>query len=200
MLRVGLTGGLASGKSTVGRMLADRGAAVFDADELVRELYRPGGAAERAARDLFGAAVLDENGAVDRVRVAEIVFRDPGKRHALEARIHPIVREERERRFGQAAWAGARVAVCEASLLFETGTEGEYDRVLLVVAPEQTRIQRWIARGGTEEDARRRLAAQIAPEEAARRAHEVIVNDGSPEALRRQVEEVWERWLALEGN
>ncbi|HTY42600.1 MAG TPA: dephospho-CoA kinase [Thermoanaerobaculia bacterium] len=200
MLRVGLTGGLASGKSTVGRMLADRGAAVFDADELVRDLYRPGGAAERAARDLFGAAVLDENGAVDRVRVAEIVFRDPGKRHALEARIHPIVREERERRFGQAAWAGARVAVCEASLLFETGTEGEYDRVLLVVAPEQTRIQRWIARGGTEEDARRRLAAQIAPEEAARRAHEVIVNDGSPEALRRQVEEVWERWLALEGN
>ena len=200
MLRVGLTGGLASGKSTVARMLADRGAAVFDADALVRDLYQPGGAADHAARDLFGADVLDASGAVDRVKVAEIVFRDPAKRHALEARIHPIVREERERRFGQAAWAGARVAVCEASLLFEARTEDEYDRVLLVTAPEDERVRRWTARGGTEEDARRRIAAQMPSEEAARRADDVIVNGGSPEELRRQVEEVWERWLAAEGN
>jgi len=200
MLRIGLTGGLASGKSTVARMLADRGAAVFDADELVRELYRPGGAADHAARDLFGPEVLDGSGAVDRMRVAEIVFRDPAMRHALEARIHPIVREERERRFGQAAWAGARVAVCEASLLFEAGTEDEYDRVLLVTAPEEERVRRWTARGGSEEDARRRIAAQIIAEEAARRADDVIVNFGSPEDLRRQVEEVWTRWLSLEGN
>lgn len=200
MLRVGLTGGLASGKSTVARMLADRGAAVFDADALVRDLYQPGGAADHAARDLFGADVLDASGAVDRARVAEIVFRDPARRHALEARIHPIVREERERRFGQAAWAGARVAVCEASLLFEARTEDEYDRVLLVTAPEAERVRRWTARGGTEEDARRRIAAQMPAEEAARRADDVIVNAGSPEELRRQVEEVWARWLAAEGN
>ncbi|MGE5413795.1 MAG: dephospho-CoA kinase [Syntrophomonadaceae bacterium] len=200
MLRVGLTGGLASGKSTVARMLADRGAAVFDADELVRELYHPGGAADHAARDLFGKDVLDHSGAVDRMRVAEIVFREPAKRHALEARIHPIVSEERERRFGQAAWAGARVAVCEASLLLEAGTEREYDRVLLVTAPEEERVRRWVSRGGTEEDARRRIAAQLPAEEAATRADDVIVNAGTPEDLRRQVEEVWKRWLALEGN
>lgn len=200
MLRIGLTGGLASGKSTVARMLADRGAAVFDADALVRELYHPGGAADHAARDLFGADVLDATGAVDRMKIAEIVFRDPSRRHALEARIHPIVREERERRFGQAAWAGAKAAVCEASLLFEAGTEGEYDRVLLVTAPEEERVRRWAARGGTEEDARRRIAAQMSVEEAARRADDVIVNGGSPEELRRQVEEVWRRWLAVEGN
>jgi dephospho-CoA kinase len=200
MLRVGLTGGLASGKSTVARMLADRGAAVFDADALVRDLYQPGGAADHAARDLFGAEVLDASGAVDRVKVAEIVFRDPARRHALEARIHPIVREERERRFGQAAWAGARVAVCEASLLFEARTEDEYDRVLLVTAPEEERVRRWAARGGTEEDARHRIAAQLPPEEAARRADDVIVNGGSPEELRRQVEDVWSRWLSDEGN
>ncbi|HYX19367.1 MAG TPA: dephospho-CoA kinase [Thermoanaerobaculia bacterium] len=200
MLRVGLTGGLASGKSTVARMLADRGAAVFDADALVRDLYQPGGAADHAARDLFGAEVLDASGAVDRVKVAEIVFRDPARRHALEARIHPIVREERERRFGQAAWAGARVAVCEASLLFEARTEDEYDRVLLVTAPEEERVRRWAARGGTEEDARHRIAAQMPPEEAARRADDVIVNGGSPEELRRQVEDVWSRWLSDEGN
>ena len=200
MLRVGLTGGLASGKSTVARMLADRGAAVFDADALVREMYQPGGAADHAARDLFGAEVLDAAGAVDRMKIAEIVFRDPARRHALEARIHPIVREERERRFGQAAWAGAKAAVCEATLLFEAGTEGEYDRVLVVTAPEEERVRRWISRGGNEEDARRRIAAQMPAEEAARRADDVIVNAGSPEELRRQVEEVWARWLAAEGN
>jgi len=200
MLRVGLTGGLASGKSTVARMLADRGAAVFDADALVREMYQPGGAADHAARDLFGPEVLDASGAVDRMKIAEIVFRDPARRHALEARIHPIVQEERERRFGQAAWAGAKVAVCEATLLFEAGTASEYDRVLVVTAPEEERVRRWISRGGTEEDARRRIAAQMPAEDAARRADDVIVNGGSPEELRRQVEEVWARWLAAEGN
>ena len=200
MLRVGLTGGLASGKSTVARLLADRGAAVFDADELVRELYRPGGAAAHAARDLFGDAILDASGNVDRARVAEIVFHDVDRRRALEARLHPLVREERERRFGQAAWAGAKVAICEASLLFEAGTEDEYDRVLLVVAPAEERIRRWIERGGTVDDARRRIAAQMAPTEAAERADDVIVNDGSAEALRARVEAVWARWLSVAGT
>ena len=200
MLRVGLTGGLASGKSTVARLLADRGAAVFDADELVRELYRPGGAAAHAARDLFGDAILDASGNVDRARVAEIVFHDVDRRRALEARLHPLVREERERRFGQAAWAGAKVAICEASLLFEAGTEDEYDRVLLVVAPTEERIRRWIERGGTVDDARRRIAAQMAPTDAAKRADDVIINDGSAEGLRAQVEAVWTRWLSVAGT
>lgn len=200
MLRVGLTGGLASGKSTVARLLAERGAAVFDADDLVRELYHPGGAAMHAAKDLFGEAVLDADGAVDRAKVAEIVFHDSARRHALEARIHPIVREERERRFGQAEWAGAKVAVCEASLLFEAGTESEYDRVLLVTAPLEERLRRWVAKGGSEEDGRRRVAAQVPSEEAAKRAHEIIVNNGSADDLRRQVDEIWGRWLVLAGN
>ncbi len=200
MLRVGLTGGLASGKSTVARLLSEHGAAIFDADALVRELYVPGGAADHAARDLFGDEVLDAESRVDRALVSEIVFRDPVRRRALEARIHPIVREERERRFAQAAWAGAKIAVCEATLLFEAGTAGEYDRVLLVTAPLEVRVRRWVERGGTEEDARRRIAAQLPAEEAAKRAHEIIVNDGSPEDLRRQVDEIWGRWLLLAGN
>jgi dephospho-CoA kinase len=200
MLRIGLTGGLATGKSTVAQLLGARGAAVFDADDLVRELYRRGGAAAHAARDLFGDTILDASGAVDRARIAEIVFQDPSLRQALEARIHPIVREERDRRFAQAAWAGAKVAVCEASLLFEAGTESEYDRVLLVVAPLDQRLRRWIEKGGAEDDARRRIAAQLPPEEAAKRAHEIIVNNGSAEDLRRQVDEIWARWLLLAGD
>ncbi len=194
MLRVGLTGGLASGKSTVARMLADLGAVVFDADAIVRELYEPGGAGEAAARDLFGDAIRDASGRVDRSRIAEIVFQDPAKRHALEARIHPLVRAERARRFAQAEGAGARVAVAEASQLLESRTEGDYDRVLLVVAPEAERLGRWEAKGGDAEDARRRMASQIRPAEAFDRARDVIVNDGSIEELRRKAERLYREW------
>jgi dephospho-CoA kinase len=196
MLRVGLTGGLASGKSTVARMLADLGAAVFDADDIVRSLYAPGGAGEAAARELFGGRVVGADGAVERARIAEIVFRDPAARHALEARIHPLVRAERARRFEEAQRAGARVAVAEASQLLEANTESDYDRVLLVVAPDAERLRRWESKGGEGEDGRRRIAAQIAPEAARARAHDVIVNDGSLEDLRRRVAEVYGRWTA----
>jgi dephospho-CoA kinase len=196
MLRVGLTGGLASGKSTVARMLAELGASIFDADEIVRELYAPGGAGEAAAKELFGRAVVDSEGRIDRARIAGIVFADPARRHALEARIHPLVRAERARRFAEAERSGARVAVAEASQLLEARTESDYDRVLLVVAPEAERLRRWEARGGAVEDARRRIASQIRPGEAFDRAQDVIVNDGSLEELRHKVEEVYRSWLA----
>ena len=196
MLRVGLTGGLASGKSTVARMLADLGAEVFDADEIVRGLYRPGGAGETAAKELFGPAVLDPDGRVDRAKIAGLVFSDPEKRHALESRIHPLVRAERARRFREAERRGAAVAVAEASQLLEAKTESDYDRVLLVVAPEADRLRRWEAKGGDVEDARRRIRFQIESSEARGRAHDVIVNDGTIDDLRRRVEEVYRSWRA----
>ncbi|HTO88230.1 MAG TPA: dephospho-CoA kinase [Thermoanaerobaculia bacterium] len=196
MLRVGLTGGLASGKSTVARMLAELGASVFDADEIVRELYAPGGAGEAAAKELFGKAVLDSEGRIDRARIAGIVFADPARRHALEARIHPLVRAERARRFAEAERSGARVAVAEASQLLEAKTESDYDRVVLVVAPEMERLRRWETRGGDAEDARRRIASQIRPSEAFDRAQDVIVNDGSLEELRRKVADLYRAWTA----
>jgi dephospho-CoA kinase len=194
MLRVGLTGGLASGKSAVAAILRELGAAVFDADAIVRELYAEGGAGAAAARELFGDEVVGPDGRVDRARIAEIVFSDPARRHALEARIHPLVQAERARRFAEAEKAGARVAVAEASQLLESKTESDYDRVVLVVAPEAERIRRWVEKGGDEEDARLRIAAQIRPDEARRRADDVIVNDGTPEDLRRRVEELWRNW------
>jgi len=194
MLRVGLTGGLASGKSTVAAMLRERGAVVFDADQIVRDLYKDGGPGALAARELFGDAVLAPDGSIDRSRIAGIVFADPARRHALEARIHPLVRAERARRFAEAARSGARVAVAEASQLLEAKTESDYDRILLVVAPEETRIQRWQTGGGDAEDARRRIAAQLPPESARVRAHDVLVNDGTLEDLRRNVTELYARW------
>lgn len=195
MLRLGLTGGLASGKTTVAGFLKDLGAIVFDADEIVAELYRPGSEGEAAAKDLFGDAVLDAAGRVDRFRIAEIVFQDPLRRHALEDRIHPLVRREIGRRFDSADSAGAPVAVAVASQLLEAGTESEYDRVLLVVAPEPERIRRWERAGGSAEDARRRIAAQLPADAAARRATDVLVNDGTKDELRKKVEALYRSWL-----
>jgi dephospho-CoA kinase len=194
MLRVGLTGGLASGKSTVAGILRELGAVVFDADAIVRDLYAPGGAGAQAARELFGDDVLGPDGQIDRARIAERVFGDPAARHALEARIHPLVGAERARLFAQAEKSGARIAVAEASQLLEARTESDYDRVLLVVAPEAERLRRWEEKGGDVEDGRRRIAAQIAPEAARARATETIVNDGTLEDLRRKVEGVFRGW------
>ena len=196
MLKVGLTGGLAAGKSTVARILKELGAEVFDADAIVRDLYVPGGQGEAAARDLFGSAVLDVDGRVDRAKIAEIVFRDPARRHALEARIHPLVRAERAGRFAEAERRGARVAVAEASQILESNTTEDYDRVLLVVAPESERLRRWEERGGDPEDARRRMSAQIRPAEAVDQAQDVLVNDGSEAELRHKIAALYHRWTA----
>jgi len=194
VLRVGLTGGLASGKSTVAEMLEELGAAVLDADEIVRALYREGGAGAEAARKLFGDAVTGPDGRVDRVRIAALIFSDPAARHALEASIHPLVRSERDRFFADAERRGAPVAVVEASQLLEARTEADYDRVLLVMAPEEERVRRWGEKGGDPEDARRRISAQIREEAARERVHDVIWNGGNREDLRRKVEELYRRW------
>lgn len=196
MLRIGLTGGLASGKSTVAEILEDLGAAVLDADDVVRALYRDGAEGSEAARDLFGPRVLGPDGRVDRTRLAGIVFTDAQARHALEARIHPLVGQARARFFAEAEAAGAAVAVVEASQLIEAGTEGDYDRVVLVMAPDEERVRRWGMKGGDPEDARRRIAAQLAAGVARERADDLVVNNGTREDLRRKVTELWTRWTA----
>jgi dephospho-CoA kinase len=194
VLRIGLTGGLASGKSTVADILHELGAAVLDADDVVRQLYREGGAGAAAARDIFGDAVVGPDGRVDRVRIAALIFTSPEARHALEASLHPLVKRERERFFAEAERRGAQVAVVEASQLLEAGTESEYDRVVLVVAPEEERVRRWGEKGGDPEDARRRISAQIRADAARERADDVIWNGGSPEDLHRKVTELYRSW------
>jgi dephospho-CoA kinase len=195
VLRVGLTGGLASGKSTVARRLGELGADVFDADRIVAGLYAPGAPGEAVVRELFGDAAFDADRVIAPSRLADLVFRDPEKRRALEARVHPLVRAEIEERFAHAERRGAPVAVAEASQLLEAGSEGRYDRVLLVVAPEEERVRRWTARGRDPADARRRMASQIPPAEARTRATDVLVNDGTIDELEEKVDRIYRGWI-----
>jgi dephospho-CoA kinase len=186
-LLVGLTGGLASGKSTVAGLLAGAGFKVIDADRLVEELYRPGGAGAAAVAELFGPAALDAAGAVDRAAVAARVFADPEARRRLEAAVHPLVR----RRFAELAAAAAEpVVVLEATLLVEAGYGPDFDLVVTVEADPEVRLRRAVERGLDPADARARLAAQG---EGARRraaAGRVIDNSGDRAALEARVGEL----------
>jgi dephospho-CoA kinase len=183
---VGLTGGIAAGKSTVGRMLEERGFTVVDADRLVASLYEPGGEGSRAVRDLFGPELLTGSGAVDREAVARRVFRDAAARRRLEAAIHPLVR----RRFEEIAARTEGIAVLEATLLVEAGWGEGFDALITVEAPRETRIGRAVARGLSRQEAEARLRAQGRSEDRRRAADFVIENDGSLVDLERRVDAV----------
>jgi dephospho-CoA kinase len=193
VLRVGLTGGVASGKSTLGRLLADFGAAVCDVDALVEELYRPGGAGAKAVRDLFGASVLDGEGGVDRSALARVVFSDPAALRRLENAVHPQVRAR------VAGWfEGLRrrervplVAVVEAALLVETGLRADYDRLIVVTGPEDARRERALAAGWRAGRLDAVIAAQTTDPERAAVADYVVCNDRGPDVLEGAARALW---------
>lgn len=184
-LRVGLTGGLASGKSTVAGWLRDAGFLVVDADRLVAELHQPGGAGAAAVRDLFGPEYLNEQGGVDHAKVGARIFSDPAARRALEKAIHPLVR----RRFLELA-GQAEIAILEATLLVEAGHAEDFDLIVTVECDGETRLRRAVARGLSEEAARARLLAQGDGEERRRAAHRRIDNCSDLAHLRRQVDDL----------
>jgi dephospho-CoA kinase len=189
-LQIGLTGGLAAGKSTVAGWLREAGLTVIDADHVVADLYRPGQAGARAVAELFGPEVLDASGAVDRTRLAEWVFTDGAARRRLEAAIHPLVRQ----RFLELADSTEGMIALEATLLVEADYADAFDVVVTVEADRETRLARSIARGLSPEQAAARLAAQ--GDGASRRAAADVelCNEGSPEELRRQVDELVTSW------
>ncbi|MEE8526630.1 MAG: dephospho-CoA kinase [Thermoanaerobaculia bacterium] len=183
---VGLTGGLASGKSTVAGWLRQAGFAVVDADRVVAELYRPGARGAAAVAELFGKDYLTADGAVDRQRLAGLVFADPPARRRLEAAIHPLVRAH----FAEIAAATVGVAVYEATLLVDSGHSKRFDLVVSIEAPEAERLRWAVARGMDEGAAKARLAAQ--GDGAGRRAgaDRIVANDGSLEELRLAVDDL----------
>jgi dephospho-CoA kinase len=185
-LLVGLTGGLASGKSTVSRWLREAGFTVIDADRLVAELYQPGEPGAGEVAGLFSPEVLNERGGVDHERLAARVFADPEARRALERAIHPLVR----RRFEEIAGRTEGVVVLEATLLVEAGYGPSFDLIVTVEAPCEIRLERAIERGMPEESARARLLAQGDGEERRQAAHRILDNSGDLAGLRHQVDEL----------
>lgn len=186
-LRVGLTGGLASGKSTVAGWLRDAGFLVVDADRIVADLYRPGGPGVEAVRGLFGDEVINPDGSVDHAAVGARVFSDPEARLALERAIHPLVRQRFQEIAGQAVEG---VVVLEATLLVEAGYGPSFDLIVTVEADCEYRLKRAVERGMEEASARARLIAQGDGETRRAAAHRVIDNSGGLEHLRHQVDEL----------
>ncbi|MGY1824586.1 dephospho-CoA kinase [Geodermatophilus sp. SYSU D00079] len=189
MLRMGLTGGIGSGKSTVAGLLAARGARVVDADRIAREVVEPGTPGLAAVVDAFGPEVLTAEGALDRPALAAVVFADPAARARLDGIVHPLVRA-RAAELVAAAPPDA-VVVQDVPLLVETGQAGAYDLVLVVEADLGTRVERLVQRGLSAEDARARIAAQATDEQRRAVADVVLDNSGTREELEAQVERFW---------
>lgn len=195
MFKVGLTGGIGSGKSEVSRRLAERGAIVIDADKIAREVVEPGTPGLAEIVETFGAGVLRPDGTLDRERLGSIVFADPGKLKALNEIVHPRVGARAEE-LQRAAPAGA-IVVYDVPLLAENGLAPMYDVVVVVDASEDVRVRRLREfRGMAEEDARARIAAQASREDRLKVADIVIDNEGSLDALDKRVAEVWDDLVA----
>lgn len=190
MVKVAVTGGIATGKSYVVRRLREAGVPVVDADVLAHEAVAPGSEGLAAVAARFGAAMLTSTGALDRARLAAVVFADRAARRDLERIIHPIV-QRRTEEFFAALPPGTPLAVADIPLLFEVGREGEFDKVVVVACPPDTQVARVMARDGLSDDAARlRLGAQLPIDEKVRRAHYVIRTDGTYGDTDAQVAEV----------
>lgn len=201
MLRVGLTGGIGCGKSTVAAMLCELGCHVLDADSLAKQLYEPGAAAHDQIIREFGLEIVAADGRVDRARLAQIVFKDPARLAALNQILHPLVITRQEEWLASLANTDPHgIAVVEAALLIEAGGHKHLDRVVVVwCRPEQQieRLMRESRRGMSRPDAEARIDAQMPLDEKRRYATDEIDNSGSIEETRERVCALVAQWKAL---
>ncbi len=199
MLRVGLTGGLASGKSFVGRTFEEFGCLVIRNDELGHEVLKQGGEAYDGAVREFGPAILHADGAIDRRKLAKIVFRDPEQLAKLNALVHPPVRERTRQLL--AAYEAAHpdgIAIVEAAIMMETGSYRDYAKLVVAVCGREQQIERAMARDAiTREEVLERLSRQMPLEEKLKYADYVIDTSGSKEQTRARVREVYEKLRSL---
>ena len=199
MLVIGITGGIGSGKGLATDFFRSRGAAILDADEISRELTRPGSPLLGQIAATFGDRFLCQDGSLDRAKLAQTIFSDPSLVAKLNALTHPPILAEVQRRLDQLSDPGpgqpAPQVVCiVAPLLLEAGGEGMVDRVLLITASEEERIRRVMERDRLREEAvRQRIAAQMPPAEQIERADWVVNTTAGREAALRQLEQVWEQ-------
>jgi dephospho-CoA kinase len=191
---IALTGGIASGKSTIARRFAELGAVVVDADALAREVVAPGEPALAAIRDAFGDEVIREDGTLDRPAVGRIVFSDPAKRHVLNGIVHPAVLHRSHAAFDAAFARDRRAVVVYDVPLIDARGVGEFERIVVADAPEDVRVERLVRlRGMTEEDARARVAAQLSDEDRRALASDVIDTSGELDRTLQQVDVLWAR-------
>jgi dephospho-CoA kinase len=192
MILIGLTGNIASGKSEVARMLADRGATLIDADVLAREAVEPDTQALRDIVKRWGKDVLKSDGSLDRGALRQIVFADQNELDALNRIVHPGVTRLRDREIAKARERGDDLVVCVIPLLFERNLVEEFDAIVLVDAPRPLRLERLVrTRGLDETDAMNMIVSQMPAELKRARADYVIENNGSLEDLERDVDELW---------
>ncbi len=195
---IGLTGNIATGKSTVARMLRELGATIIDADRVAHEVMRAGTPVHRAVVEAFGSQILCTDGEIDRARLGEIVFSDPQALARLEAIVHPAVLEEVARRI---AAAPTPVVVVEAIKLIESGMAEAFDALWVTTCPAEERVRRLMAdRGLSRQEAEQRVRAQPPQEAKIARADVVISTDGSLEETRAQVEAAWRALSERVGN
>lgn len=198
LMIVGLTGGIASGKTEVAGELIKLGACVIDADEVAREVTIPGRKAYDQLVQNFGDCILDDSGKIDRAALADIVFTDTGKRKLVNSITHPAIFAEIARRLSDFAEklepGDVPAAVVDAALIVDIGASGVFDSLLVVTADEDTRVRRLAAqRGMSESDSRSRIASQVTDTERIKIADFVIENNGSLEQLRRTVRDIWQQ-------
>ena len=191
MLRVGLTGGIASGKSTILRNFAELGCVTVDADAVVAELYRQGNAGHEAIVRTYGTAVLRPDGEIDRKKLADVAFANAAEAQKLNALIHPIVIAEEERMMREHGDDDA-IYIVEATLLLEAGGKQRYDRIVVVDVDPEVQLARAVGRGMTREEAARRIAHQMPRAERLRQADYVIDNSGDARAGEKETRRVYE--------
>lgn len=198
MLLVAVSGGIGSGKSTLSRLLGERGATVVEADELALQALAPATAGERAVLTAFGQSVADSDGHIDRARLGALVFSDDHALEVLESIVHPIVRQAFMDRV--AAAPEDAVVVYDVPLLAESGDTADFDLVVMVESSRDVRLERLASRGLTRADALARMAHQATDERRREIADVVISNEGSEDDLRREVENLWTRLDGMRGE
>jgi len=193
---IGLTGGIASGKSTVAALLEKLGAVVIDADLLAREVVAPGEPAHQALVEAFGTEILNPDRTINRELLGRLVFADSEARRRLESITHPAIGRRAEERLADLGRSGAPVVFYMAPLLIEAGVTSRVDEIWVVYVDSETQVKRLMERdGSTRADALRKIATQMPIDEKKKFGKVVIDNRGTPEETERQVREIWEREL-----
>lgn len=199
-LLVGLTGGIASGKSLAAKFFAEQGAHIIDADRLSRELVQPGRPALKEIVDAFGVFILDETGNLDRGKLAEIIFQNPQKKSILEVILHPkIIAKEMEKYSNISAEDPSAIVIIDAALLIESGNYKNVDKVIVVNSSEEHQVQRILNRNSLNPDqAAARIKNQMSLKEKIKYADFILDNNSQPQDLRRNVQKVYTKLMEIQ--